>query len=123
MTMLRGFIRYCLVGLINTGVHGAVFLTFHARWGLSQSTSNLGGFLAAVSLSFWLNARFTFNSDRSWGRYWAYCAFMGLVSLGVGALGDTLAWPALATLGVFTALSLALGYTFARHVVFRRCAL
>lgn len=121
--MLRGPIRYCLVGLLNTGFHAAVFLTLHACWGLSQTASNLAGFLAAVSLSFWLNARFTFNSYRSWGRYWAYCAFMGFVSLGVGALGDALAWPALATLGVFTALSLALGYTFARYVVFRRCAL
>ncbi|WP_296261860.1 MULTISPECIES: GtrA family protein [unclassified Pseudomonas] len=122
MTLLHGFARYCLVGLINTGFHAAVFLSFHSLWGVSQTISNLAGFLAAVSLSFCLNARFTFQSYRSWRRYWIYCAFMGLVSLCVGAAGDALAWAPIATLLVFTAVSLVLGYTFASRVVFRGTA-
>ncbi|WP_199885187.1 GtrA family protein [Pseudomonas bohemica] len=122
MTLLHEFARYCIVGLINTGFHAVVFLLIHSLWGVSQTISNLAGFVAAVSLSFYLNARFTFQSYRSWRRYWTYCAFMGLVSLGVGALGDTLAWAPIVTLLVFTALSLILGYTFARRVVFRGTA-
>lgn len=120
MTLLHPFARYCLVGLLNTGFHAAVFLLFHSLLGMSQASSNLAGFLASVSLSFCLNARFTFDSSRSWRRYWAYCGFMGLVSLSVGALGDALAWPPIATLIVFSAMSLVLGYAFARYVVFRR---
>ncbi|TDV70125.1 GtrA family protein [Pseudomonas sp. LP_7_YM] len=122
MTALHGFARYCLVGLFNTGLHGLVFFGLQRLWGLSQASSNLVGFLAAVSLSFVLNAHFTFHAHRSWRRYCAYCAFMGLVSLCVGALGDALAWPPIATLVVFTGMSLVLGFTFARQVVFGRSA-
>jgi putative flippase GtrA len=122
MTTLHGIARYCLVGGVNTGFHALIFLICHSLWGMTQTSSNLAGFLAAVSLSFFLNARFTFDSYRSWRRYWLYCAFMGIVSLGIGALGDRLSWAPLVTLVVFSAVSLVLGYTFARHVVFKERA-
>ncbi|MFJ5298972.1 GtrA family protein [Pseudomonas sp. NPDC088368] len=119
MTTLHGMARYCLVGTINTGVHALIFMICHSLWGMTQTRSNLVGFLAAVTMSFLLNARFTFDSYRSWRRYWLYCAFMGVVSLSIGALGDGLAWAPVVTLVVFCAVSLVLGYTFARHVVFQ----
>ncbi|NBB11106.1 GtrA family protein [Pseudomonas sp. SLFW] len=119
MTTLHRITRYCLVGLVNSAVHALIFLACNLLWGMNQTSSNLIGFLAAVSLSFFLNAQFTFDSHRSWRRYWLYGAFMGMVSLSVGALGDGLAWSSLVTLVVFCAVSLVLGYTFARHVVFQ----
>ena len=122
MTALHAIARYCLVGLVNTGVNALVFLLCHLLWGMSQAASNLVGFIAAVSLSFCLNARFTFDSYRTWRRYWLYCGFMGVVSLSVGVVGDALNWQPLVTLVVFTAISLVLGYTFARRVVFQERA-
>ena len=122
MTALHAIARYCLVGLVNTGVNASVFLLCHLLWGMSQAASNLVGFIAAVSLSFYLNARFTFDSCRSWRRYWLYCGFMGVVSLSVGVVGDALNWQPLVTLVVFAAISLVLGYTFARRVVFQERA-
>lgn len=118
MTTLHGFARYCLVGLVNTACHAAVFVVFHSLGGISQTGSNLAGFLAAVSLSFHLNARFTFESQHSWRRYWLYLGFMGLVSLCIGGLGDGLAWPAPVTIVTFSSVSLVIGYLFSRHVVF-----
>jgi putative flippase GtrA len=63
MTTLHGMARYCLVGMVNTGVHAAIFLLCHWLWGMSQASSNLVGFITAVSLSFCLNARFTLDSN------------------------------------------------------------
>lgn len=118
MTTLPRFARYCLVGLVNTAFHVLVFLTVHTLWGLSQTGSNLAAFMAAVSLSYTLNARFTFDSHRSWRRYGTYLGFMGVVSLVIGRLGDSFAWPSSVTLVFFCATSLSAGYLFSRHVVF-----
>lgn len=118
MMTLHGIARYCLVGLVNTAFHALIFLACYLLWGMSQTSSNLIGFLSAVSLSFLLNAHFTFDSYRSWRRYWLYCAFMGIVNLSVGAMGDGLGWAPVVTLVVFSSVSLVLGYALARHVVF-----
>lgn len=118
MSTRRQFARYCAVGVANTAVHGLVFLALHSLWGASQASSNLAGFMAAVTLSFCLNARFTFDSYRSWRRYCVYVGLMGCVSLGVGAFGDHLSWSPVVTLIGFCALSLVIGFLFSRYVVF-----
>jgi len=118
MAPLHRFARYSLVGLANTAVHASVFLVLHWVGGLSQTGSNLTGFLAAASLSFCLNAHFTFQTYRSWRRYWAFMAFMALLSLAIGALGDALTWAPAVTIVVFSASSLVMGYVFCRRVVF-----
>lgn len=118
MSTRRHFARYCAVGVANTAVHGMVFFALHSLWGASQASSNLAGFMAAVTLSFCLNARFTFDSYRSWRRYCVYVGFMGCVSLGIGALGDHLSLSPAVTLIGFCAFSLVIGFLFSRYVVF-----
>jgi len=118
MAPLHRFARYSLVGLGNTVLHAAVFVALHGGVGLSQTRSNLAGFLAAASLSFCLNARFTFQTYRSWRRYWVFMAFMALLSLVIGALGDAFAWLPAVTIVVFSASSLVIGYLFCKRVVF-----
>jgi len=120
MSTRHHFARYCAVGVANTAFHGVVFFALHSLWGASQASSNLAGFMAAVTLSFCLNARFTFDSYRSWRRYCVYVGFMGCASVGVGVLGDELAWSPVVTLIGFCAFSLIIGFLFSRYVVFAR---
>lgn len=118
MQGLNGFASYCSVGLANTALHAAVFLFFNRMLGINQTWSNLAGFLSAVSLSYWLNARFTFDSERSWRRYLLYLSLMASLSLGTGLAGDVFAWPPVSTLLLFSAISLCCGYYVSRRLVF-----
>lgn len=118
MPVANGFLRYGAVGVINTLVHAIVFFSLHSLAGMSQGASNLAAFGAAVSLSYVLNARYTFASPRSWPRYTVYVGFMGCISLAIGVLADRLNWPAAITFLVFSSISLVVGFLFSKHVVF-----
>jgi len=118
MQWLNGFARYCSVGLINTALHAAVFLFLHWTFGVIQTYSNFAGFLSAVSLSYYLNARFTFDSQRSWRRYLLFLTIMALLSLCTGVAGDVFRWRPEFTLLLFSAISLGCGYYISRRLVF-----
>ncbi|MDY7561654.1 GtrA family protein [Pseudomonas sp. 10B1] len=115
----KQFASYVVIGLINTLIHGVVFLTFHVGMGVSQAYSNLCGFAVAVSFSFYANAQYTFNAQKTWSRYLKFVAFMGLLSLGVGYVGDLYLFPPLATWMLFSAISLVCGFLYSKRVIFR----
>ncbi|MGV8920677.1 MAG: GtrA family protein [Pseudomonas sp.] len=115
----KQFASYVVIGLINTLIHGVVFLTLHIGLGLSQAYSNLSAFAVAVSFSFYANARYTFNAKRSWSRYVRFVGFMGLISLAIGYVGDIYQFPALVTWVVFSVISLGCGYLYSKRVIFR----
>jgi putative flippase GtrA len=115
----KQFASYVVIGLINTLIHGVVFLTFHVGMGISQAYSNLCGFGVAVSFSFYANSRYTFNAKRSWSRYLRFVGFMGLLSLATGYLADVYLFPPLVTWVLFSAISLACGFLYSKRVIFR----
>lgn len=119
---LRRFTRFGLVGLGNTGVHWLVFLGLHLGLGSSQARSNLLAFGVAASLSYYLNARFTFGMRPSRGRYLLFVLGLGALSLGIGVLADRSGLSPWLTLVAFSALSLVLGYLYSYTVVFKRRA-
>lgn len=116
--MISLFARYATVGVLNTGVHWAVFLVLFYIFEREQSLSNLGAFCVAVTFSFVCNAKYTFRQKATSGRYIAYVAFMGAVSAIVGAVSDSLKINPLITLVVFSAISLVLGFLYSRFFVF-----
>ncbi|AIZ34024.1 GtrA family protein [Pseudomonas parafulva] len=111
--------RYALVGVGNTLTHWAVFFGLYLLLGLRQATSNLLAFLAAASLSYYVNARYTFAARPSKRRYLLFMSGMGALSLALGAISDWAQLSPWLTLSSFSALSLVLGYSFSRRVVFR----
>jgi len=116
--MLKQFSRYGLVGIFNTAVHWASFaLLLNLEW--RQAAANLLAFIIAVTLSFLINSRFTFQASAQMQGYVLFVIGMGLISLSVGALGDHYQWPGLLTLVIFSAISLLLGFAWSRWVVFR----
>ncbi|ELY2861676.1 GtrA family protein [Cronobacter sakazakii] len=116
--MLKLFARYISVGVINTIIHWMVFALFYYATGASQAISNLAGFALAVSFSFFVNARFTFKSGTSTIRYLLYVGFMGSLSAFVGMAGDWLSTPPMLTAVAFSAISLVIGFLYAKFIVF-----
>jgi putative flippase GtrA len=117
---LATFKRYTTVGLVNTLLHWVVFLVLHWGLGTSQSIANLVAFCLAVSFSFFVNARYTFQQKTSLLRYISFVLAMGILSYFTGLLGDSLGTPPLLTLIIFSTLSLILGYLYSSFCVFRK---
>ena len=70
------FLRYAVTGGLNTAVHWMIFALL--VWlGNPQSISNLCAFPVAVTLSFFLNAQWTFKTRTSIKRYVVMVLTMG----------------------------------------------
>ena len=115
----KGFLSYSVIGAANTVIHWQLFFIFRAAFGLNQALSNFLAFCLAASLSFYVNAVFTFAMPASLPRYALFMLCMGALSLGVGALADRWNAPGIVTVMVFSLVSLVCGFLLSRWVVFR----
>jgi len=84
-----------------------------------QSISNLMGFMVAVTLSFYLNAIWTFKSRITLLRYMLLVVFMAMLSWFVGEIADDNQFLPIITPVLFSVISLVLGFLFMKHFVFR----
>lgn len=116
--MIKLFSRYMSVGVLNTAIHWAVF-AFLLSEGNSQALSNFAAFCIAVTFSFFVNAKWTFNSEATAIRYVLYVFFMGAVAALTGMSADRLGMPPLITLVAFSAISLVSGFLYSKLFVFR----
>lgn len=60
----NSFIRFALVGLLNTTVGYGVILLLHYKLDFTPAFANLGGYLIGSLISYLLNRSFTFSSNR-----------------------------------------------------------
>ncbi|MFG0518753.1 GtrA family protein, partial [Kluyvera intermedia] len=90
--------------------HCVCFGVLFSLIGLNQAISNLVAFCVAVTFSFLVNARWTFKSKATAGRYMAFVVFMGAMAALTGFIADGLHAPALLTLIVFSGFSLVAGF-------------
>lgn len=116
--MLKLFVRYTSVGVINTLLHWLVFVILFVS-GASQAIANLVAFCVAVTFSFFANARWTFNAQATTFRYVLYVVFMGTMAAGVGKVADSAHLNPIITLVAFSAISLAAGFIYSNFIVFR----
>ena len=117
--LYKKFFRYAMIGLMNTAVHWAVFLVVYYFLRFDQVLSNTLAFCVAVTFSFFMNARFTFDRGATGARYVSYVAFMGALSAVVGASADQLQLHPVFTLIFFSVISLVVGFFYSKLVVFR----
>jgi putative flippase GtrA len=116
--MLKLFVRYTSVGVINTLLHWLVFAILFF-WGTSQAIANLVAFCVAVTFSFFVNARWTFNAQATTFRYVLYVIFMGAMAVSVGKIADRAHINPVITLIAFSAISLVAGFIYSNFIVFR----
>lgn len=115
----RQFLTYAAIGVINTAIHWGVFGCFYEFATFSQSLSNLLGFLIAVTFSYVMNAKFTFQKQRNFAGYIKMTTIMACISWGIGWCADQSSWYPLITLILSSATSLALGFVLTKVFVFR----
>ncbi|MBD2782394.1 GtrA family protein [Xenorhabdus szentirmaii] len=117
--MLKLFTKYVSVGVINTLIHWLLFVVLIYLFNATQAISSLIGFCAAVSFSFYANAKFTFQKKATGRRYIAFVSFMGLLSYLTGHLSDVMKIQPIATLIALSAISLMLGFVYSNFFVFK----
>lgn len=117
--MIKLFTKYFSVGILNTLIHWSIFGLLTVFLSTSQAIANLIGFIAAVSFSFFANAKFTFKAKATATRYISFTLFMGLLSYLTGYAADQLRLSPIATLIIFSSISLVLGFLYSKIFVFR----
>ncbi|RON09433.1 sugar translocase [Pseudomonas brassicacearum] len=120
-TLWKGFSSYTVVGVANALIHWQIFFVLTTAAELNQAISNFSAFCVAASFSFYVNALYTFDAKVSVRRYLLFIGFMGVLSLGVGMVGDRWRIHGLVTVLVFSLLSLVCGFFYSKFVVFRGC--
>ena len=117
--MLKVFLKYLVVGGMNTALHWITFAIVFYCSSHNQMLSNFAGFCVAVTFSFFVNAKWTFQSDHTTSKYFMYVGFMGLLALVCGYLADKASLNPLITLLGFSAISLFVGFLYSTFVVFK----
>lgn len=113
------FIKYILIGILNTSIHWGIFGICFSLLDINQSNSNLYSFLVAVTFSFFMNARFTFKKAPTGLKYILFIVFIGALSFLTGFVADHFAIYPIVTLVVFSALNLVLGFMYSKLIVFK----
>lgn len=117
--MDKKFFKYAAVGVLNTAIHWAVFFGMLRYLGTDQALSNFLAFCIAVTFSFFVNTKVTFQSTATTIRYVLYVAFMGFLSILAGYVADYNAITPWITLITFSTTSLLCGYIYSKHIVFK----
>lgn len=116
--MINLFLKYVSIGVINTLIHWTTFIILTYLLHISQSTSNLLAFIAAVTFSFFANAKFTFNKKPTRYKYFYFVIFMGGMSYIFGHMADVHNIHPTVTLISYSVLSLFVGFLFSKIFIF-----
>ena len=112
------FRRYFSVGVINTLLHWVIFYLL-VSLGLSQAMSNLLAFLVAVTFSYFVNSKVTFNSQYSFIKYVLFTGLMGIIAFTFGLIADYFSLAGIYTLVAFSATSFVLGFIISKVFIFK----
>ncbi len=77
----RQFIKFCIVGVTNTGVDFAAFLLFTRIFDFHYLVANIFAFCISVTNSYLLNRAFTFKSKQS--KKTEYASFFAVMVVGL----------------------------------------
>ncbi|HBO37315.1 MAG TPA: translocase [Pasteurellaceae bacterium] len=118
--MLKDFIRYFSIGIINTIIHWVIFAFIFYLVYPSQAVSNVVGFFAAVTCSFFLNAKYTFQANPTMIRYVFFLCFMGSLNFIVGWAAQIIDVLPIMTMLFSSGVSLILGFLYSKFFVFSK---
>ncbi len=126
MPELPPWMRFGLVGLVNSGIDFGLFVVLHNSVGLDPVIAHAIGFSCAAANSFVVNKLWTFE-DRDWSRGAASGALKFFaVAIGGLLIGAALIWlltpplPAIISKALAIALTFLWNYQLSRRFVFNR---
>lgn len=112
------FIRYCLIGVVNTLVSYAVFYSSTVLF-KSQAISFFFSTFIGALCSYLLNSRLNFKYNISIKRYLLFIAFMVLMSYFIGYIGDIFVITPIITFVVGLFLITPIGFLFSKYIIFK----
>lgn len=118
LSMKLMFLRYVLIGVLNTGLHWLIFFVGYGFLAWTQGRANLVAFFGAATFSFFMNARFTFKASATSYRYFIFMVFMATLSYGFGRAAEAWQQSPFLMLAAFSLSSLMLGFLYSRYIVF-----
>jgi len=91
---LSEFVRFCIVGTIGFVVDAAILQSLVSGLGADAYAARVVSFLAAASVTWWLNRRYTFAirarpSRSEWMRYVSFMVLGAVVNYGAYAIAIT----------------------------------
>lgn len=113
------FLKYCLVGLVNTFVHWVTFFIMIKLFLLNQAISNFIGFIFSIVIGYFLNSIWTFKKIINFKKFFLFFFIMGGISFLIGWFGDIWNFPNFFTLIVNTFSSLIVGFFFSKFLFLR----
>jgi putative flippase GtrA len=117
--------RYALIGIGNTGIHLFIAGVLNVHMGLSQMYANLIAYVIASTLSFLMNAKWSFQKKpeiRNYSRFQLVSLFGLILSAGFGYLGDHFGWHFALTVLLIALTSPALSFLLHRSYTFQNDA-
>jgi putative flippase GtrA len=125
---LSQFARFCVVGTIGFVVDAGILQALVSGLGADPYAARVVSFLAAASVTWWLNRRFTFAvstrpSRAEWLRYVGFMVLGALANYGAYAIAITVSELVRANLWLGVALGsvcgLAINFATSRAFVFK----
>ena len=122
------FARFCVVGTIGFVVDAGILQALVSGLGADPYAARVASFLAAASVTWWLNRRFTFAvsarpSRSEWVRYVGFMVLGALANYGAYAIAITVSELVRANLWLGVALGslcgLAINFATSRAFVFK----
>lgn len=117
LRIVKQFLKYGLIGVANTIIHGIAFFLFLSSF--SQAISNLFAFFIAVCFSFYMNAIFTFKERPTAGRFLKMVLFMAICSYGFGFVGDYYELDPAVTIAIYFIINPVIGFALTKFLVFK----
>lgn len=112
------FVRYCLIGVVNTLVaYFAFYSTF--IWIKSQAISFLVSTLIGVICSYFLNSRLNFGCKVSIKKYLLFVVFMVTISYFIGYSGDFFVINPIVTFAIGLFFITPIGFLFSKYIIFK----
>ena len=112
MVFFRSFARFCLVGILSTGIHYAILFLLVRALDLNEELATSCGFTVSTAVNYLLNRSFTFDSSRAHRSSLPRFLIMILIGLGLNAGSLSVAYR-LIGLSLFLAQVLATGLVLA----------
>lgn len=113
------FLKYSIIGVINTLLHISVFLVLNFYFSTNQAISNFFAFLIAVTFSYFINLKYNFKSKYNVKKHLYFVLLMGLISFAIGFISDQNQINPFATIIIFTLISLTLGFFLSKYFIFK----
>lgn len=114
------FIKYNIIGILNTLTHWLTYLILNFHFGLESKYANFFSFFISSSVSYVLNSKINYKIDLEKKSYFKFISIIGVLSITVAEFFSYFKISNIIMLIFYTLISLLFGYFFTKKMVFKK---